>query len=94
MSKDEEYKLERMLQKHIDDSEKYRSESQRTLSAIESRFAKLEVHHDYTTNKLKDHEDCITDIKDSHSKQKGAIWAIGAVGGVGFFGWLKSVLGI
>lgn len=65
--------LREMLRNHINESNNFRSEIKASLAAIE-------VHAEYTKKTIDDHGDKIGDLKDSQSKQKGALWAAMTIG--------------
>lgn len=76
----DEFAIKEMLKQHIEDSNIYRKESQAAMSELKNDIAKINTHHEYTKQKLKDHEDCIIELKDARSQQKGAMWVFGLIG--------------
>jgi uncharacterized coiled-coil DUF342 family protein len=79
-----EYEIKGILESHVKASDAYREKSEKMLLEITNSIAKINTHHEYTQQKLKDHEDCLTELKDAHNKQKGAVWVFGLIGLGGF----------
>lgn len=52
-------------------------------SDVKSSLAKIETHHGYTSQSLKDHAKDIDMLKTAHNNQKGALKVFGAIGGIG-----------
>jgi len=66
----EEAEIKIMLQKHIDDSNDFRS-------TIVQQLKSIEVHNEYTKKELSCNTADIKELQNTHNKQKGAIWAFG-----------------
>jgi hypothetical protein len=73
--------LKEMLRQHINDSAEYRTETK-------SSLAKIEVHHEYTQEKLK----VVDKLEAAHNKQKGVLWVLSLLGLGGIEEWIRHFL--
>ena len=85
MSKEESDKmsLREMLRQHM-------TESNNSITEIKQSLAKIDVHNEYTQEKLK----TVDELKSAHNRQKGAMYVIGALGGTAFAHSVKQFFGL
>lgn len=76
--------IKKMLNEHIAKSNSGHTE-------IRQSLARIEVHNDYTSEKLKAHDNTIKKLESAHNRQKGAMWVIGSIGLTGLIEFLKNI---
>lgn len=76
--------LKEMLRDHMEKSE---STNSKTIQAL----ARIEVHNEYTKEKLDSHGESIDKLQSAHNKQKGMIWAFGLIGLGGVAQFIKNL---
>lgn len=76
-----------MLAQHMRDSNDWRNE-------MSSKMATIETNGFHLSKTVTDNVKDVDMLKSAHNRQKGAIWAIGSVGTVGFLHTLKQIFGL
>ena len=79
---------------HMDSSSAFQSEMRQMINNLTVASTQNSSKAQELEKKVLDHDDTIKHLDRAHNRQKGAMWAVGLSGGVGFFHAVKTFLGL